>query len=149
MSGPSQTQRLGPSRANPPPQVPVPTQTSASALVQRVLYVPTIALSVSSSVSFAPRLSIDGDSPRSDGGEGEEVNAADDTIHGASPAKSLGLSRQEQARSPSMHATERQPEVGANLEDRRGSPQRRPRDRPATGGRHNPEDPAVGTAKIH
>ena len=87
------------------------------------------------------RHSIDGDSPRNDGGEGEEVNAAHDTIHGASPAISLWLSRQEQARSPSMHGTDRQPEVGANLEDRRGSPQRRPQDQPATGERHNPEDP--------
>ena len=41
-----------------------------------------------------------------------------------------------------MHGAERQPEVGANLEDRRGSPQRKPRDRPVTGERHNPEDPA-------
>ena len=142
MSGPSQTQRPGPSRANPPVQVPAPTQTSASALVRRVLEVPTIASSVSSSVSFVPRLSIDGDSPRREGGEGEEVNVADDTIHGASPARSLGLGRQERERSPSMHGAERQPEVGANLEDRRGSPQRRPRDRPVTGERHNPEDPA-------
>ena len=41
-----------------------------------------------------------------------------------------------------MHETVRQPEVGANLEDRRGSPQRKPRDRPPTKKRHNPEDPA-------
>ena len=123
MSGLSQAQRPGPSRAGPPAQVSVraPTHTSASALVRRVLEVPKIASSVTYSVSFVPRLSIDGDSPRSDGDEGEEMNAADDTIHGASPARSLRLSRQEQKRSPTMHGTERQPEVGANLEDRRVS----------------------------
>ena len=94
MSGPSQAQRPGPSIAGLTAQVSVPasTQTSASALVRRVIEVPTIASSVSSSVSFAPRLSIVGDSPRSDGGEGDEVNAADDIIHGASPARSLGFS---------------------------------------------------------
>ena len=92
MSRPSHAQRPGPSRAGAPAQVSVPalTQTSASALVRRVLEVPTIASSVSSSVSFVPKLSIDGDSPRSDRGEDEVVNAADDTIHGASPARSSG-----------------------------------------------------------
>ena len=92
MSGPYQAQRPGPSRAGLPAQVSVsgPIQTSASALIRQVVEDSTIASSLSSSVSFAPRLSIDGDPPRSGGGEGEKVNAADNTIHGASPAKSLG-----------------------------------------------------------
>ena len=138
MSGPSQAQRPGPSRTGP--SAPAPTQTSASALVRRVLEVPTIALSVTSSLSFAPILSIDEDSPRSDGGEGEEVNAADNTIHGISPARSPRLTRQEQERLLLTHHPERETEVEINMEDRRGSPQRRARDRPVTGERHNPED---------
>ena len=144
MSGPSQTQRPGPSRIGPPVQIPIPapTLTSASALVRRVLEILMTASSVSSSVSFAPRLSIDGNSPRSDGGEGEEGNAADDTIQGASPARSPRLTRQEQERLLLTHGPEREPEVEINLEDRRGSPQQRVRDRPATGERHNLEDPA-------
>ena len=82
MSGPSQVHRPGPSRTGPPAQVsiPVPTLARAYVFTQRALAVPTTVSSVTSSLSFMQELSIDGDSPRGDGGEGEEANDVDDTI---------------------------------------------------------------------
>ena len=96
MCGPSEVQQPGHSKTNPPVQVSIPasTLTTASVCTQHALTVPTTFSSVTSSFSFVPGLSINRDSRRVDKGECKEVNAADDTIHGASPARSLRLSRQ-------------------------------------------------------
>ena len=89
MSGPSQAQRLS-FKSSPQAQVSVlsPTQTSASALVRRVLEVPTIASSVTNSVSLVPKLSINVDSLQSDKGEHEKINATDDNPY-CIPSKKL------------------------------------------------------------
>ena len=91
MTGRPQTERIGPSTGtNPSAPVLAPGSPPAlvTGLMRRAMMVPSTSVSsTASSASFAVNLLSEENSPRGDGREGVEANAADNTILGAPPAK--------------------------------------------------------------
>ena len=154
MTGRPQTQRIGPlAGAGPPAPVsapgPPPAPVSApslppapvAGLLRRAMMVPSTSVSsTASSASFAPNLLSGDNSPRGDGREGVEANAADNTILDAPPAESPRLDLRVRKRTLSRQESEPGLDQATNLGDRHVGTPPNPRARSVTGGSHDAEE---------
>ena len=154
MTGRPQTQRIGPSTrtgppapvsASGPPPVPVsasgPPPAPVAGLLRRAMMVPSISVSsTASSASFAPNLLSEDNSPRGNGREGVEANAADNTILHALPAESPRLDQRVRQRTLSRQESEPGLAQAANLGDRHVGTPPNSRTRSVTGGSHDAEE---------
>ena len=144
MTGRPHTQRIGSSTGTVPPapvSAPAPPQASVAGLMRRAMIVPSTSVSSTASLaSFVPNPLSEGNSPRGDGGEGVEANAADDTILDAPPAESPRLDQQVRGQTLLRHESEPGFIQAANLGDRHVGTPPNPRIRSVTGGSHNAEE---------
>ena len=150
MTGRPQTQRIGPLTgtgppvsvsASGPPSAPGLPPAPVAGLLRRAMMVPSTSVSsTASSASFAPNLLSEDNSPRGDGREGVEANAADNTILDAPPAESPRLDQRVRQRTLSRQESEPGLDQAANPGDRHVGTPPNPRTRSVTGGSHDAEE---------
>ncbi len=117
--------------------------------MRRAMMVPSTSVSsTASSASFAPNPLSEDNSPRGDGREGVEANAADDTILDAPPAESPRLDQRVRERTLSRHESEPGLNQDANLGDRHVGTPSNPRTRSVTGGSHDAEEQMAEEERI-
>ena len=109
--------------------------------MRRAMMVPSTSVSsTASSASFVPNPLSESNSPRGDGREGGEANAADNTVLDTPRAESPRLDQRVREQTLSRHESEPGLDNAANLGDQHVGTPRNPRTRSMTGGSHDSEE---------